>query len=306
MSSHQSSPTLVLLHGLFSSPMEFALLSRGLRARGIALDSLEVPGYTRAAPRHGATRHDWIEAARRALDRRYAAGTPIVLGGLCAGAAIAAGLATRGVRQHVRGLVLMSPAVAYDGWSLGPLACLRGIACRLGLGRWLSVAEADPYGIKNPRTRQWVRERIVDRSSSFGPARIPLSGIRETERLFGEVFDDLSSAGVPLLVMHAREDEITRLASVERALARSGAAHKLLVLEDSYHMITIDNDRARVATALADFVDAARASGVADRSPVRPRDGREPAVRPRRALPRWVAAGSAPRIEPAKELHGYV
>ena len=56
----------------------------------------------------------------------------------------------------------------------------------------------------------------------------------------------------PTLVLHAREDEICRLASVRAVTAQ--APHALLelaVLEDSYHMISVDNDRLEVAQRLA-------------------------------------------------------
>lgn len=44
-------PTVVLIHGLFSSPMKFALLARTLRARGVTFDCLEISGYTSPASR---------------------------------------------------------------------------------------------------------------------------------------------------------------------------------------------------------------------------------------------------------------
>jgi len=59
----------------------------------------------------------------------------------------------------------------------------------------------------------------------------------------------------PLLVMHAREDEITRLESVQRLFDALPTRDKeLAVLENSYHMVTIDNDRQEVASLLAQFV----------------------------------------------------
>ena len=55
-------------------------------------------------------------------------------------------------------------------------------------------------------------------------------------------------------MIHARDDEITTLDSVRRVFdALPVRAKELVVLEDSYHMITIDNERQRVAALLAGF-----------------------------------------------------
>jgi carboxylesterase len=55
--------------------------------------------------------------------------------------------------------------------------------------------------------------------------------------------------------MHAREDEITSLRSVDELFESLRLKDKeLAVLENSYHMITIDNDRHQVARLLEQFV----------------------------------------------------
>ena len=65
----------------------------------------------------------------------------------------------------------------------------------------------------------------------------------------------LKDLDCPLLVIHTREDEITRLESVQRLFDALPVRDKeIAVLEDSYHMVTIDNDRQEVASLLAQFV----------------------------------------------------
>ena len=70
-------------------------------------------------------------------------------------------------------------------------------------------------------------------------------------------------------MIHAREDEITRLESVQRLFDALPACDKeLAMLENSYHMVTIDNDRQEVASLLGRFVQRLA------RSPVRPKQAR--------------------------------
>lgn len=258
MSDFVADPQLVLIHGLFSSPMEFAMISRALRARGVAFSCLTVPGYTAGSTSLDLSWHRWVDAAETALDARYGPDTPIVLGGLCSGGAVAAALALRKRQQDIRAVVLLSPTFRYDGWAMRGRVRFRRLAYALGIDRWFSMPEREPFGIKNPKIRARVLDEISQgRESSFGPPRLSLRGIRETERLYASVLGGLSALGAPLFVLHAREDEIASLAGLTEALASAGVEPELTVLENSYHMITIDNDRHVVAERLADLCTTA-------------------------------------------------
>lgn len=254
MSSPTESPKLLLIHGLLSTPLEFALVAQALRARGVAVEALEVPGYTLADRKKPVAWTNWLASLTDVLHERVSPGQPVILGGLCVGGILAAAIALRNP-ERVSGLALMSPSFDYDGWSLTHWRHLRKLGYALGLDRWISMAEREPFGIKNPKIRKWVARDMRERATSAaGPARLPLWGLRESERLNADVRDALSALSCPLLVLHAREDEITRLASVERLMSGLPLLNKeLVVLEESYHMITIDNDRHRVADALARF-----------------------------------------------------
>ncbi len=278
-------PTLVLIHGLFSSPLEFALTSQLLRSRGVRFDCLEIPGYTLADRGRPSSWRDWLHVASAALDARYEPQEAIVLCGLCVGGALAAALAAEARQQRVCGVAMLSPTFDYDGWSLSRWRHLRRLGYALGLARWITVREREPFGIKNPKIRKWV-VREFERSdvSSIGPSRLPLWGLRESERLHAHVRPLLRTLlrtlAMPLLVLHAREDEITSLASVAAWVAELGDRAWLVTLEHSYHMITIDNDRQRVAHELADFIGAPKTTRATPR-PVAPRaklDRRPPGI----------------------------
>jgi carboxylesterase len=99
-----------------------------------------------------------------------------------------------------------------------------------------------------------IRDLQERANSAVGPARLPLRALYEGERMMADVRARLAELRCPLLVIHAREDEITSLDSVQRLFASLPQSDKeLAVLENSYHMITIDNDRHKVAALLAKF-----------------------------------------------------
>lgn len=248
---------LVLLHGLASSPKEFGFLTHPLRRHGVRLHAPQVGGYGFDTLDERASWRDWVAAANRSLDELEAESPePFVLGGLCTGAMLALAAADERPRASLRGFVLLSPLFAYDGWALPWWYSLRHVAYATGLTRFFAMREREPYGLRNERMRALIRQQIAAGETSLvGPPQVPLRVVRESERLSAHVRTLLPALAHPVQAQHAREDEICRLASVRRVL--SGVPTGLLslhVLENSYHMITADNDRHLVADRLSAFM----------------------------------------------------
>ncbi|HEX7638871.1 MAG TPA: alpha/beta hydrolase, partial [Burkholderiaceae bacterium] len=245
---------LILLHGLASTPREFGFLQHPLRRQGVKLEAPEVAGYSAGSLAARPRWRDWVAAAGGTVEAlARASDAPFMLGGLCTGAMLALAVAGARPLPGLRGLALMSPLFAYDGWGLPWWYRLRGIAYATGLAGRFSMAERTPYGLKNERMRQLIRQQLAAGETSLvGPARVPLSVVRESERLSRHARALLPGLRLPTLVQHAREDEVCSLASVQRALhAAPPSLVSLQVLEDSYHMIPADNDRHAVADRLA-------------------------------------------------------
>jgi carboxylesterase len=244
-----------LFHGLLSSPQEFGLIAHSLRSRGLAYEGVTVPGYTLASDPVLPQWRRWRDAACTVVDAHCTPDQPVILGGLCMGGVLAAATALER-KQRIAGLVLISPTFTYDGWGLAPITHFRRLAYWTGFDRFYSVAEREPYGVKSPKIRKWVIQEMAQRAqSAVGPARLPLRALREGERMMAEVRARLAELDCPLLVIHAREDEITSLKSVQKLFATLPQQDKeLAVLENSYHMVTIDNDRHEVAALLEHFV----------------------------------------------------
>ena len=248
---------LVLFHGLASTPKEFGFLTHPLRRHGVRLQAPEVPGYSAGLLVVGAPWQHWVEAAGRCLDELEAGSSePYVLGGLCTGAMLALAVSAQRPRAGLRGLALLSPLFAYDGWALPWWYALRPVAYAAGLTRFFSMREREPYGLRNERMRQLIRQQMAAGETSLvGPGSVPLAVVRESERLSAHVRTLLPALAHPVQVQHARDDEICRLASVRKALARVPTGLlSLHIAENSHHMITADNDRHLVADRLSAFM----------------------------------------------------
>lgn len=242
---------IVLIHGLLSTPREFGLISLPLQSRGAPLIILNIPGYTEADRSQFRRWSSWVNAACDAIREQFGSGQPFVLGGLCSGGMVAAAVAARG-EFNVRSLVMMSPSFGYDGWARTRWWGWRKVAHALGIDRWISVRETEPYGIKNEKIRKWVeRDMHVRATSAAGPSALPLWAINQSERLMRHVKRQFPRLRMPTVVMHSRLDEICSLGIVKRVFdTLPTGPNRLVVFDNSYHMITIDNDRQQVTTEL--------------------------------------------------------
>ncbi len=261
MSPGREPAGVLLLHGLCSTPEELLPVQAALRGAGHEVRSAPLPGYSfdaSAERQRASTWRDWlgqVTAQAAALRERH---STVVLVGLSAGASLALGTVMLG-EVAIDGLVLMSTPLRYDGWSVPWYQFLMPLALYTPLGRFWQYEERPPYGVKNPRVRRWIeRELRSRRVSRAGAAVIGVDHLREHDRLRRELLRRLGHFDCPpVLALHARDDEVASLANVELLARRLGRTTlRSVVLEDSHHMITIDNDRQQVARETVSFVGA--------------------------------------------------
>ncbi len=253
---------ILLIHGLTGTPNEMRLLAKGLHRAGFTVLAVQLAGHCGTQDDLIATRwQDWVASARRGADRlMQLTGQPVVACGLSMGALLALALAIERPRQ-VAGVVALSTTFRYDGWSMPAytrLAFLLPLFRALGIGRRSVFMEAPPYGIKD----EALRERVVSQMHSGDSAAAGLPGnpwwsVIELRALSAHVRRNLDAVRAPCLVMHARNDDIAAAGNAEDIVR--GVRHapvELVLLDDSYHMITIDRDRRTVLARTVAFAEA--------------------------------------------------
>ncbi len=263
---NDSRTTVLLLHGLCSTPDELLPLHGVLRDAGHRVLPLVLPGYSFDASKgaqSAAPYRNWLAGVSAEARLQRAEGRRVVAVGISAGAALALG-----AQMHhaglFDGLVLMSTTLNYDGWAVPAYHFLMPLALYTPLGRFWQYRESPPYGVKNPRVRRWVERELLARSvSSAGAAVIGVPHLREHDRLRRLVRRRLGDFDCPpVLALHAREDEVAGpgvVTLLERRLRTP--SFRGVLLPDSHHMISIDNDRLQVARETVEFVDAVAGTG---------------------------------------------
>jgi carboxylesterase len=252
---------VILLHGLCSTPSELRSVETTTRALGYSVHPLSIEGYSfdaGASSQRAVSYVEWIDAVERKVDLLRAAHDRVLLVGISAGASLALGCAIRCGRR-IDGMVLMSTALRFDGWGISRLHWLLPLALHTPLGRFWKYRERPPYGVKNERVRAWIeRDMRTRRISSAGSSVIGIGHLREHNRLLRHVRDHLGRVTCPeVLALHARDDEVASLANLGiLAQGLHGTSFRAVVLGNSFHMITIDNDRHQVVREVVEFTAA--------------------------------------------------
>lgn len=250
---------VLLLHGLCANPLEMLPLSRTLHRAGYTVRTPLVRGLgvDRQALQSPSTWQpgrwqDWLAEAETHLDELAARHTHVAIAGLCIGAVLALALAAR---RPVDSLMLVSPTLYFDGWNVSPWRRLLPLAYLPGLRGRMSFAETAPYGIKNERLRKWMAQAMASEGlSAVGAARLPASSLCEAERLIRHVRPRLNLIDTPTLVMHATEDDVASPRSVHTLQQRLGRQPEVVWFSDSYHMLTLDNEREAVCATAQRFL----------------------------------------------------
>jgi len=155
--------------------------------------------------------------------------------------------------SEVAAVSLISTTLFYDGWSLPWFKFLLPIAYTIPFRYIYSYSETEPYGIKN----EALRERIVNlmKNDSIAYTKTPAASMHELFKLIRKVKKELPTITTPALILHSREDDLTSTKNPDYVEEKIGSkVVRKIVLDDSYHMMTIDNQKDRVAEETINFL----------------------------------------------------
>ncbi len=247
---------ILLIHGLTGTPAEMRFVGKGLNRAGFTVLGMQLAGHCGTEADLLATGwRDWYASVREAADRLSTQVDRLFVGGLSMGALLALKLAVDRPAQ-VQGIALYGTTFAYDGWTIPPIARLSfllPLAMRLGIGRKRRFMEKPPYGIKCERVRQRIAGSMLSGDSAAGGlAGNPWPSLAEFHTLSKRVRRQLGEVRAPCLVVHSSNDDVASVRNaqlVERKLAQV----ETLLLYNSYHMVTVDQEHREVAARSADF-----------------------------------------------------
>ncbi|AZD10221.1 putative esterase [Pseudomonas chlororaphis] len=248
---------VLLIHGLTGTPTELRRVAVGLANAGCTVYVPTLAGHCgNNADLQATGWQDWYEGVRRTfvgIRRRH---RQVFVGGLSMGAVMSMYLASEHPGQ-VSGLLMYSTTLKYDGWSINKLAFLTPLLMKIPFGVHIcSFEEKPPYGIKNKRLRAVVeRQMKAGESSSAGLLTMEGVTVRELHRMNAVVKKRMPSITTPALVLHSIEDDITSRWNADYVERKLGGPVVKVLLDNCYHMITVDLQYRRVVELSADFIE---------------------------------------------------
>jgi carboxylesterase len=246
----------LLLHGLSGTPVELRYIANGLARAGHTVSCPQLAGHCGTV--EDLTRsswQDWYQTAEAALEQLREHCDRIIVGGLSMGAILALRIAAEN-RETVDGTVLYAPTLWLDGWAVPWYAGLFNSVFRKSVANRIQFSERAPYGIKDTRLRMMIADALHSGDpSKAGFFSIPGGPMLELRWLVNDVRRRLAKITQPTLVIHPRDDDRASLRNATYLEKHLGGRVHTVVLNDSYHIITLDKQRDLVLARTKSFAD---------------------------------------------------
>ena len=246
---------VLLIHGLGGTPVELRFIAQGLARAGHTAYCCQLAGHCGTPEElRRSTWREWYASVEAAHDRLKQHCDTILVGGLSMGGILGLHLA-QNRPSAVHGLLLYAPTLRLDGWSMPWYTRAIHYVRPLPIKLEFDLSEHAPYGLKDERVRALVVSAM--QSGDAGQAGVfstPMRSFANFNALVAVVKRGLGKVLQPALIVHPRADDMASLKNAQYLQAHLGGLVDTLVLDNSYHMVTLDQQRHIVAERTASFV----------------------------------------------------
>jgi len=220
---------IVLCHGFNGTPQSVEEVGRDLMRQGFTVDAPRLKGHgTDPEEFRCSTNRCWYESVIESVDRLRERCQTVILVGQSMGGTLALKAA---LEQKVDAVVTINAALSVPGYAQHA----NDAECRF--------IEEDAPDILAPD----VFEIVYD--------RVPTQAIRELLTLIDEVRPNVHAITVPTYVIHSTIDHVVPPEDSVWLFNQLTVAKRRDVLENSYHVATMDHDRKQLATWIGTFCE---------------------------------------------------
>ncbi|HTR60773.1 MAG TPA: alpha/beta fold hydrolase [Candidatus Binataceae bacterium] len=237
----------LLIHGLSGTPYEMRWLGEQLAARGVRVRGVKLTGHAGIPEELGLSTYDnWYESVVQAFEELRQYGDPNVIVGLSAGAVLGARLAID-QRESIAGIAMLAPAFFL------PWRATLGIRIVQRLGSLIHHLYL--YNDVGSDIHDAAARRVHPTMRLF-----PLSGPLNLLELSKIVRRRLDRITQPALAIYSRQDHTCPIGRNMSFVTRhlGSAERRDVILDDSYHVITVDSEKQVVAAEVSAFVEKFR------------------------------------------------
>ncbi len=227
---------VVLSHGFTGTPASLRPWAEHLAAAGLTVRLPLLPGHgTRWQDANRTRWQDWYAAVERAYDEVAARCDTVFAGGLSMGGTLVTRLAER-KSGRIAGLVLVNPAYGVDRVD----AKFAPLLSKVVKSRPPIAGDIKKPGVLEP-----------------GYDRLPLVAFASMQQLWKLTVADLPRVCAPIRLYRSKQDHVVDPLSAR--LLKAGATSTTIeeiLLEDSYHVATLDYDAPRIFEGTLEFIRA--------------------------------------------------
>ncbi len=225
---------VLLIHGFTGSPASMTPWGKALSQHGWSIRVPRLPGHgSRWQDMNLTTWEDWYAEAERNLRELQANCDQVFICGLSMGGSLALRLA----QQHgneISGIVLVNPAVHSER------------ADRHLLPIVSKFLKAFP-GISNDIAKPGQDEVAY--------AKLPLKAAHSLAQLWKTIKGDMTKVTQPVLLFRSLQDHVVEASNAKWILKHISSTDKEeVLLENSFHVATLDYDAELIETISADFI----------------------------------------------------
>lgn len=225
---------VLLSHGFTGSPASMVPWGRHLAAHGFGVAVPRLPGHGTSWQEMNRTSYeDWYGELERAFEKLKAEHDHVVVGGLSMGGGLVLRLAARKGRE-VAGVMLVNAAVASNNKQLLAVPLLKRVLPSMpGIGNDIKKPGQDEHGYD----------------------RIPLKALGSMLAGWKAVREELAQVTQPIVHFRSSEDHVVDPSS-SRIIASKVSSRVVeeRILENSYHVATLDNDAPVIFEESVEFV----------------------------------------------------
>lgn len=255
--------TIILIHGLTGTPNEMRALASFFNRKG----------YTVFCPRlanHGASIdilkrsrwQDFYASLREAflLMPKEDKEKEVFVSGLSMGALLGLLLAEE-FSEEIRAVSCLAPTLFYDGWNAPGSRFFLPFVYLSSLQYMLYFKEEPPYGVKNKAIQERIHSyygnaqlKDVSGVAEHGYAYFPAALLCQLQLLVKHISKRLPKMRFPIQLIQAKDDDMASVKNSKFIYDRVKSNIKeIVLLYNSYHMITADQEREVVSEKMEIF-----------------------------------------------------
>ena len=248
---------ILLLHRLCGTPVEMRFVASGLAKHGYTVHCPQLAGHCGTdAELAASTWVDWYRSAEQALIELRRDCDVVIVGGLSTGAVLALMLAAKHPAK-VQATSLMAPTLWLNGWNVPFYTRLFRLAWTKRIASLFSISHNYPNGIKDDRIRDFIKRARTSCGSAAAqnPSTPGASGF-EHRQLVKAILKLVPYIRQPSLIIHPLDDDFSAMSNATYLRDHLTGATELVILDDCYHIVTVDRQRHLVVEAIDRFAQA--------------------------------------------------